>query len=129
MVYNAGMGIFLRLGLILMPVSALPVLGFTAALSVFGAGYAVSAALAAGLAVIGALLAALAVVHGLGRPVVKLSSAVKAFMAADYKLEEVILREGWPEAAGLISALNCRVSPTGTQYRPTNSDPPFQVVF
>ena len=23
----------------------------------------------------------------------------------------------------------CRVSPTGTQYRPTNSDPPFQAVF
>ena len=106
MVYNAGVRIFLRLSFVLLPVSALPVLGFTVARSVFGAGYAVSAALAAGLAVISALLAAMAVLHGLGRPVVKLSSAVKAFMAADYKLEEVIPREGWPEAAGLISALN-----------------------
>lgn len=100
------MRLLLRLGLILFPAALLPVFAFAAARAVFGVGYAGSLALAAGLGVIGALLSAGAVLYGLGRPVVKLSANVKAFIAADYKLEKVLPKEGWPEAVGLISALN-----------------------
>ncbi|HBB66233.1 MAG TPA: hypothetical protein DCZ93_02815 [Elusimicrobia bacterium] len=98
--------ICLRLGSILFPASLLPVLAFGVSMSVFGAGYAVSLGLAAGLAMIVAVLSTRAVLYGLGRPVVKLSAKVRAFMEADHKFENVIPKEGWPEAAGLISALN-----------------------
>ncbi|MDO8806712.1 MAG: hypothetical protein Q7R35_20045, partial [Elusimicrobiota bacterium] len=100
------MRIFLRLGLILLPVSLLPVLAFAVSMSVFEAGYAASWLIAAVTAVNSVLFSAAAVFYGLGRPVVKLSANVRAFMAADYKLENVIPKEGWPEAVGLISALN-----------------------
>lgn len=103
---NTGVRIFLRLGLILLPVSLLPVLAFAVSMSVFEAGYAASWLIAAVTAVNSVLFSAAAVFYGLGRPVVKLSANVRAFMAADYKLENVIPKEGWPEAVGLISALN-----------------------
>lgn len=66
-----------------------------------GGGYAAAAAV-----LMSAFLGTRAILRGMGAPFNKISGAVKAFKAADYRLETPLVKEGWPETAGLISALN-----------------------
>lgn len=66
-----------------------------------GGGYAAAAAV-----LMSAFLGARAILRGMGAPLNRMSGAVKAFEAADYRLETPLVKEGWPETAGLISALN-----------------------
>lgn len=66
-----------------------------------GGGYAAAAAV-----LLSAFLGARAILQGMGAPLNRMSGAVKAFKAADYRLESPLVKEGWPETAGLISALN-----------------------
>jgi signal transduction histidine kinase len=87
-------------------VSLLPILAFIICLLCFRAGYLVSIFLAVVAAAFTTFFAARNILSGLVLPMVKVSSAVKCFITADYKLESVIPREGWPEAGNLISSLN-----------------------
>ncbi|OGS12162.1 MAG: hypothetical protein A2234_11075 [Elusimicrobia bacterium RIFOXYA2_FULL_58_8] len=61
---------------------------------------------AAALAPLAAFFAASVVIAGLTRPMEKAAFSVKKFIAADYRLEAAIPREGWPEAGVLTSSLN-----------------------
>lgn len=46
------------------------------------------------------------VILGLAHPMEKAAASVKKFIAAEYKLEAALPKEGWPEASALISSLN-----------------------
>lgn len=69
-------------------------------------GHVAASAAAAAAAALGGWLLALSVKSGLTRPMDKMAASVKAFIAADYKLEAALAKEGWPEAQGVTSALN-----------------------
>lgn len=94
------MNIVIRLVLIVAAAAAFPV-GVIACWPGPGGGYA-----AAGAVLISIFLGVRAILHGMGAPLSRMSGAVRAFRAADYRLESPLLKEGWPETAGLISALN-----------------------
>ena len=87
-------------------VSSLPLLVFLACLAGLGSGYAYALVSAAAAVLLVVFFAVDAVLSGVTRPVVKMSSCVKSFIAADYRLEAVLPKEGWPESGNLISALN-----------------------
>ena len=95
-----------RLHLITFAVSALPLLVFAACVSLFGLGYKSALLIAAVSAPAAAALAAALILAGLARPLGKVAASVKLFIEADYRLEDVIPKGGWPEAGSLISSLN-----------------------
>lgn len=66
-----------------------------------GGGYAAAAAV-----LVSVFLGVRVMLCGMGAPLSRMSGAVKAFRAADYRLESPLVKEGWPETVGLISALN-----------------------
>lgn len=89
-----------RLGLILVSATAFPalVLAFWPGP---GAAYAAAAAVAAA-----SYAAARAVLAGMGRPMARMSAVLKSFRASDFRLDAPLAKEGWPETAALVSALN-----------------------
>lgn len=87
-------------------VSLLPILVFLICVAGFNSGYAYALLTAAAAALLAAFFAAEMVISGLARPMAKVSSGVKSFIAADHGLESVIKKEGWPEVGSLISGLN-----------------------
>lgn len=95
-----------RLNLILFSASALPILVFAAFIGVFKAGLAPALAAAAAAAALASFFSVRLIMSGVARPVMKVSSNLKNFIASDYRLESVIPKAGWPEAASLISGLN-----------------------
>jgi len=95
----------MRLRLLVCVAAAFPVLVFALSQGLTAPGYVTG--LTAVLAVIvSSLVATRAILSGLGWPVIRMSDAVKAFRAADYKLDAPLPKTGWPEAAGLVSSLN-----------------------
>lgn len=100
------MKISFRLSSLILAVALLPVLAAMVCLSVFKSGYAWALGIAAVSAAFAVFFAVRAVLSGLALPVVKASSGIKCFIAADYRLKSVINKEGWPEAGSLISGLN-----------------------
>lgn len=100
------MKINLRLKLIILAAALLPLALFAACSAVFRLGPLYSLAVAAASVLFCAFFAAEAVLAGVARPMVGMASGVKGFIAANYKLETVLPKEGWPEAGALISAPN-----------------------
>lgn len=84
----------------------LPVIVFSACMSVFKTGYPYALFAAAAAAAFAAFFAVRTILSGLALPVARVSSIVKGYIAGDYRLESVIKKEGWPEAVSLISGLN-----------------------
>jgi len=95
-----------RLHLVTFAAALLPLLVFFVCASGFGLRYPLALLVAAVSVPAASVLAAVLVLSGLARPMEKVSSSVKRFIEADYRLEEVVPKEGWPEAGSLISALN-----------------------
>ncbi|MEK7722265.1 MAG: PAS domain-containing sensor histidine kinase, partial [Elusimicrobiota bacterium] len=91
---------------IMLGASLLPVLIFLACVAGFKLGYAYALFIAAAAALLTGFFAAETVMSGLARPMARVSLSAKSFIAADYRLESVIKKEGWPEAESLISGLN-----------------------
>lgn len=100
------MKIALRLKLIILGASLPPILIFLACVSWFKLASPIALIAAGAAALLSALIAAGIILSGVALPMAKVSSGVKGFIAADYKLETVIPKEGWPEAVSLISGLN-----------------------
>lgn len=96
----------LRLRLIILAASLVPMLFFAVCVSVFKPGFLYALSLAAAAALTSAFFAARLAMAGLAAPIAKVSAGVKYFISADYKLAGVIPKEGWPEAESLISAVN-----------------------
>ena len=96
----------LRLHLIILAASLPPILVLLACVPGFKPGYTYAFLIAAAAAVFSAFLSARAILAGMVLPVAKVSSGVRNFIAADYRLEAVIPKQGWPEAKDLISGLN-----------------------
>lgn len=87
-------------------VSLLPALVFIACVVVLKLGYFNAFFVAAAAALLSTFFSVEAILSGVARPMAKMSSGVKCFIAADYRLEAVLPKEGWPEAGTLVSALN-----------------------
>ena len=81
-------------------------LGFVMLYWAGACGFGTSLLLAALAAVAGAFFSAGLVINGLAHPMHKAAASVKKFIAAEDKLDAALPKEGWPEAAGLISSLN-----------------------
>ncbi len=96
----------LRLYLIMFAASLLPLLVFAVCASGFGLDDPRALLLAVVSSSVAAFFAAARIMAGLARPIDKVSASVKRFISADYRLETVVPKEGWPEAGNLISALN-----------------------
>jgi len=96
----------LRLHLIILAASLPPILVLLACVPGFKPGYTYAFLIAAAAAVFSAFFSARAILSGMVLPVAKVSSGVRNFIAADYRLEAVIPKQGWPEAKDLISGLN-----------------------
>lgn len=93
----------LRLGLIISAVAAFPAL----VLACWPPGYGQGGGFAAAAAVLlSAVYATRVILRGIGSPVSRMSAAVMSFRAADYRLVSPLRKDGWPEAAGLVSSLN-----------------------
>lgn len=94
------MNLYVRLGLILVAAVAFPalVLAFWPGPS---AAYAATTAV-----VIAACAAARSVLKGMVSPMARMSAVLKAFRASDFRLDAPLPKEGWPETASLVSALN-----------------------
>ena len=101
-----GMKITFRISSLVLAASLSPVLVFAACMSAFKTGYPYALLAASAAAALAVFFTVRAVLSGLALPVARVSSGVKGFIAADYKLESVIKKEGWPEAVNLISCLN-----------------------
>ena len=86
--------------------AALSVLVFAVCEDRLNAGRAYAFAAAAAAAAVAAFFTTRAVLSGLARPMGKMSAGVKSFIAADYKLDSALPKEGWTEAQGVISVLN-----------------------
>lgn len=99
------MGMGARLKLVLLCIPILPALAAVCCLAA-GAGYAAAVSAASTVAAVSAFAAYRFIMAGLGRPLSKVMAAVKSFIAADYRLDSAVPKEGWPEAGQLISALN-----------------------
>ncbi|MDO8806194.1 MAG: ATP-binding protein [Elusimicrobiota bacterium] len=95
-----------RLHLLTFAASLLPLLVFAVCASGVGLQYQRALLIAAVSVPAASVFAAMLVLAGLARPLDKVTASVKQFVAADYRLEEVLPKEGWPEAGSLISALN-----------------------
>lgn len=96
----------LRLRLLIAVASLAPVIVFAVSVGAFNLGFSSALLWAASVALAAAFLASGLVMAGLAAPIAKVSSSVKCFISADYKLEGALSKEGWPEAVGLISAVN-----------------------
>ncbi|MDO8803582.1 MAG: ATP-binding protein [Elusimicrobiota bacterium] len=95
-----------HLRLLILGTSLLPVLLFFICAAGFKIGYLYALLIAAAAALAAVFFAAGQIMAGLAAPMVKVSSSVKCFITADYKLEAAIHKEGWPEAESLISSVN-----------------------
>ena len=105
--YNVGrMKITLRLNLIILTAALLPIVVFITCISVLKLVYSYALAITIISAGLVAFFAVRVILKGMARPISKMSEAVKSFRAADYKLDEPLSKEGWPEAAVLVSSLN-----------------------
>ncbi|MBI5744700.1 MAG: PAS domain-containing protein [Elusimicrobia bacterium] len=102
----AGPGPAPKLYLVIFTAAALPVAVFAACLSPFGLGPTASAAAAAGAALLSSLAAGRLVSKGLADPVCRAAAGIRDFITAGYKLEAPLLKDGWPESAALVSAVN-----------------------
>ncbi len=100
------MKINLRLNLMILAASLLPVIIFFVGISVFAVGYSYAVAGTIISAIIAAFFVSRIVFKGMVDPVSKMSDAVKSFRAAEYKLNKPLPKKGWPESAALISSLN-----------------------
>ncbi len=96
----------IRLGLILSAAVLFPALVVLAYVPAAGPGYERAFLAAAAAAALATFFSIRAILAGMARPMQKVSLGVKSFIAADYRLESVIKKEGWPEAGSLISGLN-----------------------
>lgn len=52
------------------------------------------------------LLAGRSMLNGMGRPICRMSAQLKSFRGADSRLDAPLRKEGWPETAELMGALN-----------------------
>lgn len=95
-----------RLNLIIAVSSLAPVLAFAVCAGLFKPGYLYSAIVAAAAALLSAFVAVRLIAGGLIAPMGRMIAGVKLFVKADYKLDTAMPKEGWSEAANLISALN-----------------------
>jgi len=100
------MKITFRLNSLVLAASLSPVMVFAACVSVFKTGYPYALVAAAAAAALASFFAVRVILSGLALPVARVASGVKGFITADYRLESVIKKEGWPEAASLISGFN-----------------------
>jgi len=95
-----------RLILIIAGASLAPVLVFAVCAEVAGSGYLYALSIAIAAALLPAFFAARSVTGGLLLPMANMTSGMKCFIKADYRLDSALPKEGWPEAGSLISALN-----------------------
>lgn len=93
-----------KLGLLLLGAVAAPPAVFSACVCLFPIKLAAAAAL---LAVPVAAAAATAFIHkGLAEPITRASEGVRNFIAAGYKLNAPLAKDGWEESGALVSAVN-----------------------
>lgn len=96
----------LRLKLIMLGAALAPLSVFAVCSAVLSRGYPYAFGVAAASALLCAFFAARAVLGGVARPMARMSSVLRSFIADNYKLEAVLPKQGWPEAGSLISVLN-----------------------
>ncbi len=60
----------------------------------------------AGAAIVASALAGRCILNGMGRPICRMSALLKSFRCADARLDAPLCKEGWPETAELLGALN-----------------------
>ncbi|HNW43540.1 MAG TPA: PAS domain-containing sensor histidine kinase [Elusimicrobiales bacterium] len=96
----------LRLNLVILWTALFPLLTFVFCTRLTGlnTAYSLFVAVVSSAAVV--FFSTSVITSGLIRPMVKVSESVKQFIKADFRLEAAIPKQGWPEAAGLTSALN-----------------------
>lgn len=100
------MKINLKLYAIVLGSSLLPFLIFAVCAFVFDCNYPLAIIIAAASAAAAAFPAVAAVKAGLATPMETIAAGLKLFKESNYHLKSVIPKTGWPEAAGLISAIN-----------------------
>lgn len=95
-----------RLSLIIAGALLLPILAFVVCVFGFKLGYLYALLVPACVAFLSGSFVVRVLMAGLARPMANMSAGVKRFIAANYRLDSVMPKEGWPEAGSLISALN-----------------------
>lgn len=95
-----------RLRLVMLATALFPLLVIAVCALMPGVSRDTAILLATATAPIAAFLAAAVIISGLTHPMQKAAASVKRFISADYRLESALPREGWPEAAAMISSLN-----------------------